>query len=58
MSERSGQLGPLVSRAFVQAMEKVTGQIMVDNDVLMRALRPGREGPDIVTWESHADSDP
>jgi hypothetical protein len=38
VSERPRQLGPLVSRAFVQAMEKMTGQIMVDNDVLMRAL--------------------
>jgi len=38
VSERSRQLGPLVSRAFVQSMERMTGQIMVDNDVLMRAL--------------------
>jgi len=38
VSERPGQLGPLVSRAFVQAMERMTGRIIVDNDVLMRAL--------------------
>ena len=38
VSERPGQLGPLVSRAFIQAMERMTSQIMVDNDLLMLAL--------------------
>jgi len=38
VSERPRQFGPLVSRAFVQAMERVTSRIMVDNDILMRAL--------------------
>jgi hypothetical protein len=38
VSERPRQFGPLVSRAFVQAMERMAGRIMVDNDVLMRAM--------------------